>query len=71
MKTMQSENKIPALLKTKQVAKTFTVCQQTVRRMILSGELAACKVGKHYRVYSDSVDVLLKKLPPAKQTLNN
>lgn len=49
------------LLRVREVADVMRVSTMTVYRLIRSGELAATRVGRSYRIWSDEVSAYLSR----------
>ena len=52
-----------ALLTTSEVAELLRLSQETVRRLLLSGELRGVQIGRSYRIPRSAIESLLSQRP--------
>jgi excisionase family DNA binding protein len=55
-----TDDEWPEFLTVKEVAQIMRVCTMTVYRLVKDGTLDTLRVGRSFRIYADSVRLLLK-----------
>lgn len=61
MSDQQGSGQVGPLMTVAEVAAALRVSTMTVYRLIKSGELAALRVGKNYRIRTDALEAYLAK----------
>ena len=58
-----AERKRRAVIGTGKAAKYMGVSRETIRELLLSGQLQGFKVNRHFKVYVDSIDTFMSDNP--------